>query len=81
MAEKEKAPTYEEYRELVKKRLSVKLSNISELDLDRFMTGEDNTIREWYDRDKAEYDSGGATLLQLTEGSVAGAAYALDLMY
>ena len=83
MAEKEKAPTFQEYRELVKTRLAKKLSNVSEKELDKYLDSEESAdiIREEYYRDKADYDVGKLTYRQLTEGSPAGVAYGLDLMY
>ena len=83
MAEAVKAPTYNEYREIVKTRLAKKLPYVSEKELEKYLNDEETAeiIEEEYHRDKADYESGKLTYRQLTEGSPAGVAYGLDLMY
>ena len=83
MADKAKIPTYNEYRELVKTRLVKTLPYVSDKELEKYLNDEESAdmIRERYYRDKKRYESGEIAIGVLTEGSPAGLAYALDLMY
>ena len=81
MAMKKKTLTYEEYQKLIRTRLKPKLSNLSDQEFETFLSSVDETIHEWYDRDNIEYEADRITYEQFAEGSVAGAAYALGLMW
>ena len=81
MFNKENALTFEEYKALVKSQLAKTLIRLSDTDLNRFLSAENEFIQSGYDRRKKQYDADELTLLQFIEGCPASAAYALDLMY
>ena len=81
MANKENAPTFEEYKALVKSQLAKSLSQLSEYELESYLASELSRLNEWYRRSIEEYENGEIVLSALSDGCPASAAYALDLMY
>lgn len=75
--------TYEEYFELVKKGLEFYLSpyKLSDDEIIKYMLSQEDVIRENYEKDNKDYESGKITLRQFREGGVSGVVYTLHLLY
>ena len=80
---KERVPNLLEYTALVKERLSLTLTHISADELDRYMNDAETKtiIKESYDYDIADLNSGDMTYREFMNSSASGVGYALDLLY
>jgi ABC-type transporter MlaC component len=81
MPVKEKAPTFDEYKELVRKRLRPKLSNISDAEFEKYFSREEKYLQDEYARDLECYENGDFALNVFLVGCPTSTAYALNLMY
>lgn len=75
--------TYEEYFELVKEGLEFYLRpyKLTDSEIIKYMLSQEDVIRENYEKDNKDYESGKITLRQFREGGVSGVVYTLHLLY
>lgn len=75
--------TYEEYFELVKEGLEFYLRPYKLIDSEiiKYMLSQEDVIRENFEKDNKDYESGKITLRQFREGGVSGVVYTLHLLY
>ena len=75
--------TYEEYFELVKEGLEFYLRpyKLTDSEIIKYMLSQEDVIREGYEEDFEDYETGKITLRQFREGGVSGVVYTLHLLY
>ena len=75
--------TYEEYFELVKEGLEFYLRpyKLTDSEIIKYMLSQEDVIRENFEKDNKDYESGKITLRQFREGGVSGVVYTLHLLY
>lgn len=84
MAKKKKpTPTYEEFREAVKKWLVPMLKNVDEADIDDYLTTVDaaEELRTRYDAETKAYEAGEITYEVLMGGVVGSVGNCLYMLY
>ena len=83
MAKKKHTPTYEEFREAVKKWLVPMLKNVDEEDIEEYLTTGDaeEELRARYDEETKSYEAGEITYEVLMGGVVGSVGNCLYMLY
>ena len=81
--DKEPAPTFEEYKELVKQHLKSLLFRLSDRELTEYIESEDSIfeIKNSYNTAVEKYKTGEITYRVFTVGCVSSVTYCLYMMY
>ena len=83
MANSNRIPTFEEYRETVKERLRLLLKNLSEPELEKYLKTEDaiDEIKIQYEQDRRRYSAGEISHEAFTKSGAATVAQNLFMLY
>ncbi len=76
-------PTFEEFKELVRKMLSECLKNLSEKEIDEYINSEESmhVIQSEYNMSVKQYKNGEITETIFRNGSVGAVVSCLDMLY
>lgn len=76
-------PTYEEFRELVKKNFMHDMKGLSDEDVETYLSEDDSVdvIKNEYECSSGKFDRGEITEKMFRNGSVSAASYSLYMLY
>lgn len=78
---KEKTPTFEEYRDEVKKHLKHYMSWMDDKELDEYLNESKDYVTNSYEDEKRDFEAGKINIRQFMEAGASGTAYGLHMMY